>query len=239
MGDSVSDEIDPMWWEDVLTASFDGPYEPPELLSAPLERAAADPAATGLHELVLQVLAMVSSAMLNSEDWLEPFIPAMQISGKRTVVPADFDADQVALLARIAPLVERDDLRARVADVAWFYGKRADVAMLDRAIDAYRAAPLTDNVWFSVGKDAWVRAFELAARRGPDGQARVQEMSDALKAQVVAGKVADNFRTVGFAETLRQHGRVDAAGRAEVLEALFALAAQASEAARRAHVVRR
>lgn len=224
----MSDEIDPMWWEDVLTASFDGPYEPPELLSAPLERAAADPAATGLHELVLQVLAMVSSAMLNSEDWLEPFIPAMQISGKRTVVPADFDADQVALLARIAPLVERDDLRARVADVAWFYGKRADVAMLDRAIDAYRAAPLTDIVWFSVGKDAWVRAFELAARRGPDGQARVQEMSDALKAQVVAGKVADNFRTVGFAETLRQHGRVDAAGRAEVLEALFALAAQAS-----------
>ncbi len=100
--------------------------------------------------------------------------------------------------------------------------------MLDRAIDAYRAAPLTDDVWFSVGKDAWVRALALAARRGAAGRARVQEMSDALKAQVLAGQVTDNFKTVGFAETLRQHGRVDAAGRAEVREALFALAARAS-----------
>ena len=136
--------------------------------------------------------------------------------------------DQVALLARIAPLIKRDDLRARVADVAWFYGDRSNVVMLDRAIDAYRAAPLTGDVWFSVGKDAWVRAFELAMRRGPDGLARVQQMSEALKAQVLDCQVTDNFMTVGFAETLRRHSRADAAGRAEVGEALFALAAQAS-----------
>lgn len=225
----MSDEIDPRWWEDVLAATQpDGPYELPELLSRYLDRAAADPAVIGLQELVLQVLATVSSAMLNTDEWLEPFTPAMQFGGKRTPVPADLDADQVALLARIAPLIKRDDLRARVADVAWFYGDRSNVAMLDRAIDAYRAAPLTGDVWFRVGKDAWDRAFELAMRRGPEGQARVQEMSDALKAQVLAGQVADNFRTVGFAETLRRHCRVDAAGRAEVSEALFELAAQAS-----------
>ncbi|MFT4226069.1 DUF4209 domain-containing protein [Micropruina sp.] len=227
--DTVSEAIDPSWWEDVLAAaSLDDPYEPPELLSTHLERGAADPSVTGLHELVLQVLAMVSSAMLNPEDWLAPFTPAMQFGGKRTVVPADLDADQVALLARIAPLVERDDLRARVADVAWVYGDRSDTAMLDRAIDAYRAAPLTGDVWFSVGKDAWVRAFALAARRGADGQARTQDMSAALKARVLAGQVTDNFRTVGFAEILRQHGRVDASGRAEVSDALLALAAEAS-----------
>ena len=40
--------------------------------------------------------------------------------------------------------------------------------------------------------------------------------------------MTDNFRTVGFSETLRQHGRVDAPGRAEVCEALFALAEKAS-----------
>lgn len=227
--DPVSDVIDQSWWEDALAGvSLGDLYEPPEFLSTRLERAAADPVVTGFQELVLQVLAMASSAMLNAEEWLEPFTPAMQLGGKRTVVPADLGADQVALLARIAPLVERDDLRARVADVAWVYGDRSDVAMLDRAIDAYRAAPLTDDVWFSVGKDAWIRAFALASRRGTDGQARVQEMSDALRDQVLTGQVTDNFRTVGFAETLRKHGRVDAAGRAEVCEALFALAAQAS-----------
>lgn len=226
--DTVSEGIDPSWWEDVLAAALDDPYKPPELMSTHLEQEAANPSITGLHKLVLQVLAMVSSAMLNPEDWLEPFTPAMQFGAKRTVVPADLDPDQVALLARIAPLVERDDLRARVADIAWVYGDRSDIAMLDRAIDAYRAAPLTDDVWFSVGKKAWVRAFALAARRGADGQARVQDMSGALKAQVLAGQVTDNFRTVGFAETLRQHGRVDASERAEVSKALFALAAKAS-----------
>ncbi|MFD6444857.1 DUF4209 domain-containing protein [Promicromonospora sp. NPDC060204] len=225
----MSDAIDPSWWEDVLaTAPLSGPYEPSESLSRHLERAAVDPAATGFQELVLQVLAMASSAMLNAEDWLEPFTPTMQFADTRTVVPADLGADQVALLARIAPLVERDDLRARVADVAWFYGDRSDVAMLDRAVEAYRAAPLTGDVWFSAGKDAWVRAFALAVRRGKDGQVRVQEMSDALKAQVLAGQVTDNFRTVGFAETLRQHGRVSPTGRAEVRNGLFALAGQAS-----------
>ncbi|MBD2764457.1 DUF4209 domain-containing protein [Kocuria sp. cx-455] len=231
MGDSVSDAINPTWWEDVLAAaSLDDPYEPPELLSSHLDRAAADPAVTGLHELVLQALAMASSAMLNVEDWSDPFTPAMQFGGKRTVIPADLNPEQVALLARIAPLIKRNELRARVADVAWFYGDRSDIAMLDRAIDAYRAAPLTGDVWFNVRKDAWVRAFALAARRGADGHARMQEMSDALKAQVLAGQMTDNFRTVGFAETLRQHGRVDAAGCVEVREALFGLAARASSA---------
>ncbi|MDT0168901.1 DUF4209 domain-containing protein [Pseudarthrobacter sp. BRE9] len=224
----MNDEINPSWWEDVLTAaSREDPYEPPELLSLHFERVAADSAVTGFQELVLTVLAKATSARLNAEDWLEPFTPAMQLGDRRTSVPADLDADQIALLARIAPLVERDDLRARVADVAWVYGDRSDVAMLDRAIDAYRAAPLTGDIWFSVGQDAWVRAFALAGRRGADGHVRVQEMSDALKGQVLAGQVTDNFRTVRFAETLRKHGRVDAAGRIEVHEALFALASRA------------
>ncbi len=225
--EAVSEAIDPSWWEDVLAAAFNDPYVQPELLSVHLERAASDPVVTGLHELVLQVLAMVSSAMLNPDDWLEPFTPAIQIGSNRTVVPADLDADQVELLARIAPLVERDDLRARVADVAWVYGDRSDITMMDRAIGAYRAAPLTGDMWFSVGKDSWARAFALAARHGADGRARMQDMSNALRAQVLAGQVTDNFRTVGLAETLRNHGCVDTSMRAEVSEALFALAEEA------------
>ena len=84
--------------------------------------------------------------------------------------------------------------------------------MLDRAIDAHRAAPLTGDVWFSVGKDAWVQASRAPAAR--TARPGCSMSSDALKLQVLAGQVTDNFRTVGFAETLRQHGRIDAAGRA-------------------------
>ena len=101
--DPVSDAIDPSWWRTCKAASPDDPASRQSCCQRISRRAAADPAVTGLHELVPQVLAMVSSAMLNAEDWLEPFTPAMQFGGKRTVVPADLDADQVALLARIAP----------------------------------------------------------------------------------------------------------------------------------------
>ena len=73
----------------LAAAPLDGPYELPELLSTHLDRAAADPAVIGLQWLVLQVLATVTSAMLNTDDWLEPFTPAMQFGGKRTLVPAD------------------------------------------------------------------------------------------------------------------------------------------------------
>lgn len=52
--DPMHDEIDPLWWEDVLAAApLHGPYELPELLSPHLDRAAADPAVVGLQKLVL------------------------------------------------------------------------------------------------------------------------------------------------------------------------------------------
>lgn len=228
--DPTTDPIDPAWWDAALPDVVHGEYVAPELLFTHLRRAAENVSVAGLEKLVLDVLAGTSSATLTAEDWLEPFAPAMQLSGRRTVVPADLDEEQVALLARIAPLMTRDDLQARVADVAWCYGDRSNVAMLDRAIDAYRAAPLTPDAWFGVGKDAWVRAFALLGRRGPEGQLRTEEMSDALVAAVVAGRVDDNFLTVSIAATLRRHGRVHASRRGEVVQALFALATEAASA---------
>lgn len=228
--DTKIDDIDPAWWEDVLTATNpDHEYDLPELLCIKLQRAANAPGLGEFQRLVINILAMATSAMLNTENWLEPFTPAIQMEDQRTVVPSDLDADQVTLLARIAPLVTRHDLRARVADIAWVYGDRSNVTMLDMAIESYRAAPLTDAVWFGPGRDAWVRALALANRRGPDGHAVIADMSNQLKEHVLAANVSDQFRTVQCAQVLRNHGRVDAEGRAKVSEALFRLAANAAD----------
>ncbi|MCW2787496.1 MAG: hypothetical protein JWP74_4013 [Marmoricola sp.] len=225
--DPLTDVIVPSWWGDVLAgADLRDSYQAAESLSVHLERAANSDGLGDFQKLVLQVLAMATSAMLNAEDWLEPFTPAMQFDGKRTIVPADLEADHVALLARIAPLITRDDLRARVADVAWVYGDRSNVEMLDLAIDAYRAAPLSD-VWFGAGRAAWLRAFALAKRRGIAGRPVVEDMSRRLQTRVLAGAVSDQFGTVAFAELLRQNGHVGAADRASLCETLFKLAADA------------
>lgn len=225
--DEMSEAIDPSWWTDVFAdTDLTDSYEGPEVLSRHLEKAAADPAVTGQRELVLRVLAAGSSASLNGEDWLEPFTPAMQWDGKRTALPSDLDPDQVALLARIAPLIERDDLRARVADIAWYYGDRSDVAMLERAIDSYRAAPTAEDSWYRGGRESWVRGLALAARSGARGVDRVREMSGALREEILAAQVKDKFRTVSLAETLRQHGRVESSDRDEVKDRLFTLAAE-------------
>ncbi|OZD24266.1 DUF4209 domain-containing protein [Rhodococcus sp. 06-156-3C] len=221
------DLIDPSWWEDVLESVSADSYELPELLSPDLANAAKDPAVTGFKELVLQVLATASSAMLNSNDWSEPYTPAMQLGGRRTPLPSDLEASHVALLARIVPLVKHDSLRARAADVAWFYGNRSDVATLDLAIDAYRSTPLSQEVWFRYGRDAWIRALELAIRRGPEGAVRAREMTDVLIGEVIKGQLAENFRTVQIAETLRLHGMVDESGRADIYRSLVQLATQA------------
>lgn len=227
--DPVKDEIDPSWWEDVLApVPLDDPHAPIYSLSRHLSEAAEADSVAGFQRLVLETLAVVTSAMPSFENWHEPFAPAIQFGGKRSPIPADLGPDQLALLSRIAPLIERPDLRARVSDVAWFYGDRSDVAMLDRAIDAYRAASLNGDAWVIGGRESWVRALDLAARRGPDGHSQMQEMSDALRTQILASKVEDAFRPVALAEVLREHGRVGGNERAEVCAALISLAAQTS-----------
>lgn len=228
--DSEKDDIDPAWWAAAFDDASVEEYEPAELLSTRLDRLAKQEGIGEFQKMVLETLALATSAMLNPGDWLAPFSPAMEFGNRRSVVPADLTKEQVALLARIARLVDRPDLRSRVADVAWVYGDRSCVAMLDTAIDAYRAAPLTDdNIWFSIGRDAWRRAFELAKRRGADGQVRIQEMTKALKEHVLAGTVADRFRLPDCAALLRENGRVAAVERSEVAEYLATLAAAVGE----------
>ena len=227
--DPEKDDIDPTWWSSAFDDASVEQYEPAELLSTRLAQLAKQKGIGEFQKVVLEAMALATSAMLNPGDWLAPFSPAMEFGNRRSVVPADLTKEQVALLARIAPLVDRPDLQARVADVAWVYGDRSNVAMLDTAIDAYRAAPLTGEAWFSIGRDTWRRAFEIAKRRGADGQIRIQEMTKALKDHVLAGTVADRFLVPDCAALLRENGGIAAVERREVAEYLTTLAAAAAE----------
>jgi hypothetical protein len=124
--DGDTDEIDPAWWSDAFGAAEVDEYEPPERLSFEFRRLLEEPNLGETQRQVLEVLAAATSAMLQTGDWLHPFTPMMEIGGARSVLPSDLTDQQTVLLARIAPLIKQPSLRARVADIAWFYGKRQD-----------------------------------------------------------------------------------------------------------------
>jgi hypothetical protein len=149
--DGDTDEIDPAWWSDAFGVAEGDEYEPPERLSFEFRRLLEEPNLGETQRQVLEALAAATSAMLQTGDWLHPFTPMMEIGGARSVLPSDLTDQQTVLLARIAPLIKQPSLRARVADIAWFYGKRSRTDSVDLAIDAYRAMPLTTKVWYDGG----------------------------------------------------------------------------------------
>lgn len=220
-----SDEIDPEWWAGVFGSDDSEEFEAPERLSLEFQRMLEDRGLAGFQREVIDVLAAATSAMLKVGDWLNPFRPMMEFGDRRSVLPSDLTSEQIALLARVAPLIEQSALRARVADVAWFYGDRSNVAVLDMAVDAYRSASLAEAGWFGGGRDAWQRAFELLKRRGPDGRARIDEMSSELTARVLRAGIADRFRVPQGAKLLRENIQLEPPAGRSVAEHLVALAA--------------
>jgi hypothetical protein len=221
-------DIDPSWWSGAFGQDV-APYEAAELLSMRLRVVADADDLGGLQRQVLDTLAVASSAMLRPGNWLEPFSPMAQFGDRRSPLPSDLTPEQIALLARIAPLVDRADLRARAADVAWFYGERSNVGLLDLAIDGYAAAPLDGDGWFRVGKLAWRRALELANRRGQGGRTQVERMSRTLADQLLAFGAGDRFRVPDLAALLRESGRVSETDRVAITEHLLRLAEEARE----------
>jgi len=218
------DDIDPQWWTVAFDARGIEAFESPELLSLEFSRLLKEPDLGDTHRQVLEALATATSAMLKPGDWLQPFTPAMEFGDRRSPLPSDLGAEQIALLARIAPSIEQPSLRARVADVAWTYGDRSNTVMLDLAIDAYRSVPLADDVWFDGGKESWQRAFELVRRRGSDGGGPLEEMIQTLKTAVLDASIAERFRVPDRAALLRENLRSDRATSKSVADHLVRLA---------------
>src|SRR4051794_11331253 len=94
-------DIDPAWWAPAFAeAGEEGAdrWEPVEIVSRQIQRL-ADAAPVGtLQREVLAALAIVSSAMLQPEDWHEPFKPFMVMGGRRSALPEDLRDDQLKLL---------------------------------------------------------------------------------------------------------------------------------------------
>jgi hypothetical protein len=145
------------------------------------------------------------------------------MNGRRSLIPSDLDEDQLALLAKIAPLITQPVLRARVADIAWFYGDRSNADLLDMAIIAY-GQPLEERVWLHVGRDSWRRALALAKRRGKAGRQQIDEIGGTLLDRTLASQATDGFMAAELSSLQRSAIEVDIDVASSVAEHLRCLA---------------
>lgn len=248
--------IDPAWWLDLLpptpthpapvdvvqlTVGVEGEgegedvlggspgWQNPEAVSLSLGNRAQDAPDGSLQQQVLQVLSQASSAMLEPDDWAEPFRPlVVWQDGSRSALPSDFDPVQLSLLEALAPMLDHVPMRARVADIAWTYGNRGDSELLRLAIDSYLASPLERNAWHRISKDAWIRGVELTQRRGKGEAARLADAIDKMVDRILRGTIADGFMLVDLGDIVRRVGRVDAGHASQVAAHLIGLAANSS-----------
>lgn len=237
MAEEAEPEIDPAWWRDVLAAA-DTDAETRMLEMGRLIMSAAQEATDKPSADVLRVLAVGTSAMLRPERWNEPFEPAWAFDGRRGPLPSDLGEEDLVLLRRIAHLMDETDnpsLRGRVCDVGWLYGGRADIALLDAAISAYTAVPLTREAWNANGAEEWKRALELAIRRGADGAEQIATMADALIDCVRTAEGTSGYFGVNLSELIRER-RLATKDEAEDMAALCVQHADEAREARSWHI---
>lgn len=139
--------------------------------------------ANGANEAsrVFWLMQGVCSMMLQPDSKTAPLAPVfVWADGSSSMGPDHLAPEQIDLLARLADKVDHVALRARLADLVWMKGKRHGNRFALRAIDDYRAVPISGEHWQREDQASWQRALQLAVPlKGIAGQ-RVVEMEDAL-----------------------------------------------------------
>lgn len=225
--------VDASWWEEVTLSSDAAEFEPAEVLHDSLqalaEAAELEEGASSLRTRTLRVMARATSAMLDPDSWDEPFTPAVEWSGKRTVIPSDLEQSELTLLADVLPLVEPAVLKARIADVVWTYGRPRDPSTAVVATEAYLAVPMDWDAWARTGRDGCRRATQLARHQGKAGAAALKTIATKLLEFLSTGE-GPAFLESQVSQVLRSTGQVTAGQATELGRRLAARAAEMSAA---------
>ncbi len=228
MGDG---SIDCAWWREVVDRESEGMSLSSLWLRFDAE-AASCPA--GARRGVLSAIARVTSAVLQPEDWNEPFQPIAVLRGRRSWSPADLDDEEMAILQGVAATLDSSDpaaLRARIYDVCWTYGDRRDSELLRCAIDSYMEVPLDSDTWHRDGREECQRGLELVVRRGADGSAQRERFAGQLIGRLREATIDERYFPVQLSSTVRAYGLARKDDRIDLAK----LACGMADAARTAH----
>ena len=218
-------QISSEWW----AAAFDGvedEFEQVETLSSNIRAMSKASDLGDLQRQVLEALAIATSPMLEPDRQRDPYKPAIQLNGRRSEVPGDLTPKQLQLLAQVAPLIEQPSLRARVADIAWWYGDRSRRDLRDLAVESYRSFPLDPDHWFAGGEEAWRRALQIAKMLGSGGAALREELRAALEGVIDEAVAERRFFLVKASAVLADSFKLSAGRSLEFAEKFVRLASE-------------
>lgn len=154
---------------------------------------------------VLWLLADACSMALRTGSINEPFKPFMVLDGKRSALPEDLGADELAFLSSIYEDMGDPKLKARVADLLWLVAKPRDLKAATAAIDSYRQIPISTESWVRDGRECWDRAIQLCLMLGPGAGDRLQEIEQALLNELLRSTADDEYLSIWIADLLGKH----------------------------------
>ena len=175
------------------------------------------------HARVLWLLADACSMRLIPSSANDPFRPDFVLEGKRSAVPSDFSADDLAIVEMAATEIGEPWMKSRLADLLWLVGRPRKVQNALEAIDAYRLIPLEANAWLAGGSDGWARAIGLARMlRGAAGD-RLDKMERSIIDRILVAGADSRYLGLWMSELLHDNG-LGEESRDAVAEKLLGLA---------------
>ena len=207
-------------------------------MATELRRLADEAGAQGENDwaVLLQLLAQVCSLSLMPGNGAQPFRAFWESPTGRSFALDDLKAQDLRVIAEIAPLAPKGPLAARLYDISWHSLRPRNPDFALAAIDLYRLAPLTEMGWISGGREAWYRAIALSRMVKDRAGSRLGEIQTTLTDSLFAASSADGYLSIWLADALKTNRfpSVPAQQIADHLETIAIAFAQLSDLGRSA-----
>lgn len=151
---------------------------------------------------VLWLLADACSMRLVPGSLNNPFRPFMVMERQRSVIPDDFERDDIVFFSDIYGEVDDPWLKARLADLVWVRAQPRNAFAALAAIDAYRQIPLDSETWIRNGRECWERGIELAKWLKDKASLTLKEIEVAVFTAFENATMADGFFAFSLGELM-------------------------------------
>ena len=124
----------------------------------------------------LDLASAICSMMLRPDSANEPFLPFMQLEGKRSAIADDFNTEQLSFIESTLSDIEEPLVKARFSDVLWLRVNPKQVNHVRTAIENYLTLPIHPDSWHSDFGDCWKRCVRLTRQiRDSDSLGIIEE----------------------------------------------------------------